>query len=78
MKISYQRLFCAVVKSAQTSNIFREAINVKCAQGHLNFELIVKCSFNCLIRNELKRPNSGGQKDPLVTMSRKVRKLTSN
>ena len=79
MKISNQRsaFVQALSQSAQSSDSLRQTVAIKCAQGHANFELIVKCSFNCFAKNELKQINSARQVDPSATMSRKIIKLSN-
>ena len=59
------------------SDFIHVLLDIKCSAGHNNFDPIIKCAFNCFVKNELKRLNVPKLEAP-AKMSRTVRKLTSN
>ena len=63
----------AVSCVAKQSNFIRVLLDIKCSVGHRNFDSIIKCAFNCLAKNELKRLNAPKLEVP-AKMSRTVRK----
>ena len=71
-----QSFICATINVAENCKLLAKLIVQSCDEGHRNFDNIVKITFNCCAKNEMKRLNVVNI-DPPAKMSRAIRKLNS-
>ena len=66
----------ALINIAAATETLSNLLSQQCSAGHLNFKEVVKSTFNCFAKNELKRINAFKVEMPEISV-KKLRKLTS-
>ena len=67
-----------MILTASSSGSLKNILEVKCSNGHYNFNLLVQSTFNCFAKNYLKQLNSRPTaNDPSPKILRKVKKFSS-